>query len=244
MFIHLMESTNILKDKKDIKTKDELNNIKSDYFIQKICDYLTRKKSLEIFKYNKNIQKRLNININNYKEYSEIYSSIEIELIPIENSKGKFINIPEDEKKYIHIYFNESKDEIKTDKLIEDNKVSKIKVIIDYQVKSFEKLFSCCKCINSISFKKFYRNNITNMSSMFLGWSSLKALNLSNFNTNNVTDMSDMFLGCSYLKELNLFNFNTNNVTDMYRMFFGCSEQLKTKMESLNKFDEDAFFDI
>ena len=100
-----MESTNILKDKKDIKSKDDLNNIKSDYFIQKICDYLTRKKSLEIFKYNKNIQKRLNININNYKEYSEIYSLIEIELIPIENSKAKFINIPKVEKN-IYIYIS------------------------------------------------------------------------------------------------------------------------------------------
>ena len=156
-----MEDTNAPKDKKDIKSKDELNNIKSDYFLQKICDYLNRKKSLEIFKYNKNIQKRLNININNYKEYSEIYSSIEIELMPIVNSDGKlFINIPEDEKKYFHIYFNESKNEINNNILLENNKVSRIKIIIDYQVKSFEKLFSYCKCINSISFKKFYRNNI------------------------------------------------------------------------------------
>ena len=155
-----MEDTNTSKDKNAIQSKDELNNIKSDYFLQKICDYLNRKKSLEIFKYNKNIQKRLNININNYKEYSEIYSSIEIELMPIENSDGKFINIPENEKKYFHIYFNESKNEINNNILLENNKVSRIKIIIDYQVKSFENLFSYCKCINSISFKKFYRNNI------------------------------------------------------------------------------------
>ena len=210
-----MEDTNTSKDKKDIKSKDELNNIKSDYFLQKICDYLNRKKSLEIFKYNKNIQKRLNININNYKEYSEIYSSIEIELIPIENSDGKFINIPKDEKKYFHIYFNESKNEINNNILLENNKVSRIKIIIDYQVKSFENLFSYCKCINSISFKKFYRNNITNM--------------------------SYMFNGCSSLNELNVSNFNTNNVTDMSSMFQGCSEQIKMKMKYLNKFDESAF---
>ena len=54
-----MEDTNTSKDKNDIQSKDELNNIKSDYFLRKICDYLNRKKSLEIFKYNKNIQKRL-----------------------------------------------------------------------------------------------------------------------------------------------------------------------------------------
>ena len=50
-----MESTNITKDKVDIKSKNVLKNIKSDYFLQKICDYLKRNKSLEIFKYNKNI---------------------------------------------------------------------------------------------------------------------------------------------------------------------------------------------
>ena len=154
-----MEDTNTSKDKNDIQSKDELNNIKSDYFLQKICDYLNRKKSLEIFKYNKNIQKRLNININNYKEYSEIYSSIEIELIPIENSDGEFfINIPEDEKKYFHIYFNESKNEINNNILLDNNKVSRIKIIIDYQVKSFENLFYNCGYIESISLKKFNRN--------------------------------------------------------------------------------------
>ena len=211
-----MEDTNTSKDKKDIKSKDELNKIKSDFFLQKIYNYLNRKKSLEIFKYNKNIQKRLNININNYKEYSEIYSSIEIELMPIENSDGKlFINIPEDEKKYFHIYFNESKNEINNNILLENNKVSRIKIIIDYQVKSFKDLFNLCKCINSISFKKFYRNNITNM--------------------------SGMFSGCSSLKELNVSNFNTNNVTNMSHMFCNCSEQLKNKIKSLKKFNENAF---
>ena len=72
--------------------------------------------------------------------------------------------------------------------------MTKIKIIIDYQVKSFKELFSRCECIESINFKKFYRNNnITNMSYMFFGCSSLKELNLTNFNTNNVTDMCGMF---------------------------------------------------
>ena len=213
-----MESTNISKDRIDMKPKNELNNIKTDYFLPKIFDYLQRKKLLEIFKYNKRIQKILNININNYKEYSEIYSSIEIELIPIKNSSGKFINIPENEKEYFHIYFNESKDEIKCGVLVDNNKVSKIKIIINYQVKTFDNLFSNCKCINLISFKKFYRNNITSMNSLFSYCSSLNELDLSNFNTDNVTDMSGMFFKCSSLKELNLSNFNTNNVTFMSGM--------------------------
>ena len=72
--------------------------------------------------------------------------------------------------------------------------------------------------MNSIFFKKFYRNNITDMSYMFYECSSLKELNLSNFNTNNVTNMCHMFFGCSILKELNLSNFNTNKVTNMFSL--------------------------
>ena len=162
-----MEDTNTSKDKNNIQSKDELNNInskfdiqniKNKYILKKLFDNIKKYKLLEIFKYNKNIQKRLNININTYKEYSEIYTSIEIELIPIKNSDGEFINIRENEKKYFHIYFNESKNEINNNILLENNKISKIKIIIDYQVKSFEGLFTYCECINSISFKKFYRN--------------------------------------------------------------------------------------
>ena len=49
--------------------------------------------------------------------------------------------------------------------------------------------------LNPLNLKKFYRNNVTDMSGMFYGCSSLKELNLNNFNTNNVTDMSYMFFG-------------------------------------------------
>ena len=38
-------------------------------------------------KYNKNIKKIMDININNYKKYS----SIEIEIKPVDNKYGKFI---------------------------------------------------------------------------------------------------------------------------------------------------------
>ena len=82
-------------------------------------------------------------------------------------------------KNIIHIYFNDNKEEeIKRNIIYENDNVSKIYIFIDYQVKSFFNLFSECKCIESIYFKKFYRNNITNMSYMFIGCSSLKELNL------------------------------------------------------------------
>ena len=218
---------------KFIDSNNKLRNLKSNYFIQKFFGYISKRKSLETIRYNKNIQKRINININHYKAYSEEYSSIELDIIPIKGKDGKFININEEDKKYIHIYFNDNKKkEIENTSLYKDDNVSKISIIIDYQIKSFSKLFYYCGCIESIKFKKFYRNNVTNMSWMFRGCSSLKELNLINFNTNNVTNMSYMFYYCSSLKELNINNFNTNNVTDMSCMFYGCSEELIKKIRN------------
>ena len=96
-----------------------------------------------------------------------------------------------------HIYFNDNKEEIKQNYINEKDNIFKLKIIIDYQVKSFEELFNYCICIEYINFKKFYRNTINNMEGIFYGCSSLKELNLSNFITNNVIDMNDMFSGCS-----------------------------------------------
>ena len=112
---------------------------------------MKRKKSLNIMKYNKKLQTRLNISINDYKEYSEI----EIELKLADSKYGKFINIPDEEKKYYHIYFDNANKEIKRNYLEENEKVKMIKIIIDYQVKSFKELFYKCNCIESIFFKKF-----------------------------------------------------------------------------------------
>ena len=65
-----------------IKSKNKFINIKNDFFIQKLFDIIHKKISLEIIKYNFNIQNRFKININNYKEFSENFSSIELEIIP------------------------------------------------------------------------------------------------------------------------------------------------------------------
>ena len=70
---------------------------------------MIERKSLETIRYNKNLQKRINININHYKAYSEKYSSIELDIIPMKGECGDFINIKEEDKKYFHIYFNDNK---------------------------------------------------------------------------------------------------------------------------------------
>ena len=200
-----------------IKLKDIMQNLKSGYILQKIFNNLPLKKSLNLIKYNKKIKKRLKMNINNYKEYSEKYSSIELEILPVNHNYGQFINIKRGNEKYYHFYSNNDKKEIKRNYF---KKNEKIKIIMDYHITSFDNLFSECKSIESINFKKFSNSN--NMRFMFYRCKSLKELNLSNFNTDNVTDMSYMFRECSLLQKINLSNFNTSKVTNMHSMFYGC----------------------
>ena len=228
------ELSNEKKESNKVESKDIFKNLKSDYFLQKLFYNLLKKKSLDIIKYNNNIKERINISIKDYKEYSELYSSIEIEIKPVNNKYGKFININNENKIYYHIYFNDNKEELKRNYLNKNEKIEIIKIIIDYPIKSFEELFDDCECIEYICFKKFYRNNVNNMGDMFYECSSLKKLDLSDFNTNNVTNMVGMFFGCSSLKKLNLSNFNTYNVTDMEDMFSECSSLKELNISNFN----------
>ena len=137
-----MESLN-----KSKKGKLIIENLKNDYFLQILLFDISKKKSLEIFKLNKKIQKRLNISIKDYKVYSGKYSSIEIEVLPDKNKYGQFININEEDKLNYHIYFNNDNEEIKRNYFTENDLIKKINIIINYQVKTFEYLFYNCECI-------------------------------------------------------------------------------------------------
>ena len=81
-------NSGIISNEEQIKSKLDLKNLKSDYFLIKIFDIINTNKLLEIMKYNKEIQKRVNLSINDYIKYSQLYSSIEIELKLDKNKSG------------------------------------------------------------------------------------------------------------------------------------------------------------
>ena len=101
------------KENKSSKQNPIIENLKSDYFLQKLYDNMTKEKKLEIVRYNKRMQYRLNLNIKDYKEYSETFTPIVIELVPSKDKYGRFININENDKPFYHIYFNDNEEEIK-----------------------------------------------------------------------------------------------------------------------------------
>ena len=234
-----MDSTNLSINRNGELKKvqvERIKNIKSAYILQIIFGTMEYKRILEIIKYNKNIQYKLNINLNHYKDYSELFSSIEIEIIPAQNKYGKFMrSIYDKDEEYYQIYFNNNISKaINRTYFNSYDKVTKINIIINYRVEKFEKLFNYCECIESINFKKFTRKNINNMSYMFSGCSSLQEINLSNFDTEKVSDMSYMFSDCSSLKKINLSKFNTMNVINMNSMFSGCSSLKEINLSNFN----------
>ena len=80
--------------------------------MRKISNNMNKKKILETVKYNKILKNKLKLGFKNYKEYSKIYSNIEIEIIKCHQSYAKFINIKGNEKFFYHIYFNYDRYEI------------------------------------------------------------------------------------------------------------------------------------
>ena len=122
-----MESVNLKSkvkvEKNQLKSTTRYENIKAYYFLEKVFNNLKKGKTLNIVKYNENIKKRINIKNNDYKKYSEKYSSIIIEIKPIRKKYGKFIN--EKEEIYYHIYFNNNEEEIKRNYISknEENKI-------------------------------------------------------------------------------------------------------------------------
>ena len=92
------------------------------------------------------------------------------------------------------------------------------------------KILSFYGCTNLKQIKGIeYLNTeeMTDMSDMFWGCSSLTSLDLSKFNTEKVTNMSNMFYNCRSLISLDLSSFNTENVTNMSEMFYN-NRSLKT----------------
>ena len=173
--------------KDDIRKKSNQNNyglisIKSNYLLKKITANLKIKKLLQLIKQNKFFLNKLGKNIDSFKKCLQIEVEIEIQ----NNKYGKFINYLDDEKSYFHIFFDDNKEEIKRNEITQDDKVIKIKIIIDYESNFFSRLFMSCNYIKKINFTKFERKNIYDMSNMFSSCSSLEELDISNIKTDKL----------------------------------------------------------
>ena len=97
---------------------------------------------------------------------------------------------------------------------------------IDYlntsEVTDMTFMFYGCSSLETLDVSGFDTHNVTSMSSMFNSCGLLTSLDVSGFQTGNVTDMFGMFADCISLSSLDVSHFDTRNVTDMSFMFWGC----------------------
>ena len=210
-----------------------LKNIKSRYIIKEILNILDEGRKLKIIKYNKLFQDKIDVTKNDYRKYCQI--EIEISLIEIkETKKMKFINRKEEYINFYHIYFENEEKEKKRDYITNKELIKKIKILIEFEIKSLKELFSFCEYIKTIKFTKFNRGDITDMNSLFSNCTSLTEIDFEQFKTNNVTDMSYMFYNCSNLTSIDLSKFKTTNVTNMNNMFSWCNNLIELDLKNFN----------
>jgi len=138
-----------------------------------------------------------------------------------------------DDLSYINIIYDinkEQEDEINIfgPEFVENNKI-KCKMIIDNKEYEITDKYNIENDNNNELFIKLIGiDNVSDMSYLFNGCSSLSSLpDISNWNTNNVTNMSYMLSGCSSLVSLpDISKWNINNVTNMSCMFSECRSLL------------------
>ena len=143
----------------EVNEKNILMKVRQKRILQQIFNNLSLDKYLNIIRYNKHIKKKVEINIDDYKNE---YFKIKIEIIPVGYEFGTFINMFHKES-YYHIYINDSTKESKGNKISNHEYPTKITIIIDNKFKSLYGLFRECRSIEKIKFIKFNRTDINNM---------------------------------------------------------------------------------
>ena len=132
------------KTRNNFNQNDVLKKVRSVYITKKILDNLNQIKLMNIIHYNKKYQKLMKISL---KDFKNEFSKIEIEIIPEENTFGKFVNITNKicEENNVRIYFNDKKEEINRNYIAKDDNVKIIKIILNHKIKSLYRFFEGIK---------------------------------------------------------------------------------------------------
>ena len=69
----ITKAKKIMNEYENIKSEKVIESIKSQYVLKDIFSFLSEKRKLEIIIYNKDLQEKLDINIENYKNIRGIY---------------------------------------------------------------------------------------------------------------------------------------------------------------------------
>ena len=196
-----------------------------------IFKHLTLKIGMDIIKYNKNLKDNLGYSTDMYKNYY----SIMFEIIPKNNitQKSRFINF-DPECLDITLINDNNQIKIHRNYLQQDDKAKMIKITLKTKTKTLKNLFFDSDCIKEIRFKRFYRNDIIDISGMFMNCKNIEIIKFDEFKTCSVIDMSNLFMNCFSVVNLDLSGFETSNVNNMKNMCRNCGNLININISSFN----------
>ena len=153
-----------------------LEGIKSKYILNRVFKYISKGTFLKLLSYNKKMQKKLELGIEDFKKFS---NQIIIDAIPHNPCLEIHLQIP---KKCIH---QKHLDELEKRKRFYINKETVIRIAIeeDKEAKSLKGLFKSCSNVEEIYFIKFNRRDIIDMSDMFQDCKYLNKLDITKLKT-------------------------------------------------------------
>ena len=150
-----------------------VKGVKSHYILAKIVkDCLNLKRYLKLARYNKKFQERLELSLENYKDYSQIKIEIILKKEELNQQNNYFIKM-NGNREYYHFYFDDNDEEADRNYIYKGENVKKIKIYIDGFITNLSEMFQNCYFIEKIKFLHFSRSNVNNMSKMFQGCKKL-----------------------------------------------------------------------
>ncbi|WP_254795203.1 BspA family leucine-rich repeat surface protein, partial [Xylanibacter ruminicola] len=108
-------------------------------------------------------------------------------------------------------------------------------------VTDMTEMFSGSSSLSSLDLSRLNTSSVKKMSLMFYECNALETLNLTGWNTANVTNMSQMFTECTQLQSIDVSSFNTGSVTDMSSMFASCSSLTSLDVSNFNTSNVTTF---
>ena len=209
--------------------------IKSSFVLKIIFGFLNEFKKLNIIKYNKKLQKRLNVNKNDYS------TIITIKLF--ENRKNEFCFEFFDKSDFcdeeIYLYNKNNDKEVKNRSIKPNNNIKYIEIIFRRRHNSLAKLFSGYKYIRSVDIK----NSVGNLNSMFSYCKSLEEVNFINFNFEKVYDMTYLFSCCGSLKKVSFNKDCGKNVNIKTSLVINSDVKFRVNKFELSYINADYMFD-
>ena len=230
-----MDNIKTNMNNKNSNTYNLLKKVHSDVTFKKIMNCLNSQTKLNIIKFNKKFQNKLNIEKTDYDEHFKTIIDLKITKLYLNKFKNHISNVPfVDLKIDDKEAFNENNNNINNN--LENKNLINVTLEISHKYKSFENLLYGCDFVEKIYFRRINRRDIKSTKNMFHNCPLLKEINFNNFDTTKVTDMSYMFTLCHDLEKITIDpnHFKTNNVKLSKGMFEYCCSLENVNFPSLN----------